>query len=150
MSVNLLAANENINFHAAHKVWLVCSTQHVIHEFWLSQLTKIEEHTCIQRSYMSINLDTSYTASNLKEISLVVCKIYTRNQKRKRNVIMCTTKNYKKTTVRTTHVLRKTTDCTALNYAIQIILQTNYGICTRNRHKPSKPHKNLTQWCSHV
>ena len=39
-----------------------------------------------------------------------------RNQKRECNVIYAT-KNYRKTTVHTTHVLHKTTDHTTLNYA---------------------------------
>ena len=47
-------------------------------------------------------------------------------KKRERNVCNYATKNYRKTTVHTTHKLHKTTDHTTLNYAIQIILQTNY------------------------
>ena len=31
----------------AHKSWLMCNTLHVTCKFWLSHLTKIEEHTCV-------------------------------------------------------------------------------------------------------
>ena len=68
---------------------------------------------------------------------------YSRSKKKKRCVITLQ-KNYRNTTVRTTHVLHKTTDRTTLNYAIQIIAttyklsahatDTNQVSCTQIRH----------------
>ena len=77
--------------------------------------------------------------------------MYSRSQKKKRNVITLQ-KDYRKTTVRTTHVLYKTINRTTQNYR-PYYTKLRYtdnttdklSACTHNRHKPNKLHTNPTQ-----
>ena len=46
------AAHEKSS-HAVHGSWLMCSPLCVTYEFWLSHSTKIEEHMCVQHTWVS-------------------------------------------------------------------------------------------------